>query len=52
MTTEQVTHAERLEAHCRHAMATLPPATWERRAERSEQLERIDMLLDEYLDAR
>lgn len=46
---EEASRAERLEADCRQAMAALHPATWEWRAERRDQMDFIDALLDEWL---
>ena len=46
---EEASRAERLEADCRQAMAALHPATWEHRAERRDDLDCIDCLLDEWL---
>lgn len=43
------TRAERLEAQCKLAMAGIRPATWEHRAQRREDLEYLDILLDEWL---
>lgn len=47
---DTATRAERLEAECRQAMASVKPATWEHRAERRDALDWIDVLLDTWLD--